>query len=72
MDLSSTVSAPFGTLAAATVLLLAGAALTSCTSTAEPDAAATGSGAPLSSSELEELTTEVTAYLGSQDIFEVR
>ena len=44
--------------------------LVSCTSTAEPDAAATGAGAPLSSAEVEELTTEVTAYLGSQDIFD--
>lgn len=69
MDLSSTVSAPTRTLAGLTVALLICVVLVSCTSSAEPDSS-TGAGAPLSSSEVEALTTEVAAYLGSQDIFD--
>lgn len=70
MDLSTTVSAPTRRLAGLTVLLLISAVPVSCTSTAEPDASATGAGAPLSSGEVEELATEVADYLGSQDIFD--
>ncbi len=69
MDLSSTVSAPTRTLAGLTVLLLICVVLVSCTSSAEPDSPP-GAGTRLSSAEVKALTTEVAAYLGSQDIFD--